>query len=203
MQVLKEAIRNRILAVAAEEFRLKGFRNASMRGMAERAGMGVSNMYAYYPDKEGIFSVLAADAHKAVKGFIKEVPGCLKARGNQPKARSEPFEEFISDRIIELMRANRMGILLILECAAGTKYSGTRETLVEALAALFMENTGAYRGKGARAVKQVEFLMRILAMNLVQGFMEIARQEKDDAWMEENVRSLIRYHRGGMERFTC
>jgi hypothetical protein len=44
--------------------------------------------------------------------------------------------------------------------------------------------------------------MRILAMNLVQGFVEIARQETDDTWIEENVRSLIGYHRGGMERFT-
>jgi hypothetical protein len=114
----------------------------------------------------------------------------------------EPFEEYVAGRVDGLMRAHRAGVLLTLECAAGTKYSGARKALLEALAALFIENAGACRGKGARAVKQFEFLMMILAMSLVQGFVGIARQERDGALMVENVRSLIRYHRGGMKRFT-
>lgn len=51
MQVLKEDIRGRILAVAKLQFGQKGYSKTSMREIAELAGVGVGNIYNYFASK--------------------------------------------------------------------------------------------------------------------------------------------------------
>ena len=52
MQVLKEDIRGRILAVAKLQFGQKGYSKTSMREIAELAGVGVGNIYNYFASKD-------------------------------------------------------------------------------------------------------------------------------------------------------
>ena len=44
MQILKDNIRNKILAAASTEFNDKGFENASMRKIAAKAGITPGNV---------------------------------------------------------------------------------------------------------------------------------------------------------------
>lgn len=60
MQVLKEDIRQRILDVARLEFYHRGFAKASMRDIASKAGVGVGNIYNYYPGKDDLFRSVCA-----------------------------------------------------------------------------------------------------------------------------------------------
>ena len=55
MQVLKEDIRGRILAVAKLQFGQKGYSKTSMREIAELAGVGVGNIYNYFTGKDELF----------------------------------------------------------------------------------------------------------------------------------------------------
>ena len=53
-QILKEEIRNRIVEAAKEEFLEKGYKDASLRNIAKKAGITVGNLYRYYKNKEDI-----------------------------------------------------------------------------------------------------------------------------------------------------
>ena len=55
MQVLKEDIRGRILAVAKLQFGQKGYSKTSMREIAASAGVGVGNIYNYSTSKDDLF----------------------------------------------------------------------------------------------------------------------------------------------------
>lgn len=55
MQVLKDDIKKRILDVARQEFNHRGFAKASMRDIAAKVGVGVGNLYNYYPSKDELF----------------------------------------------------------------------------------------------------------------------------------------------------
>jgi len=55
MQVLKDDIKRRILDVARQEFNSQGFAKASMRDIASKVGVGVGNLYNYYPGKDDLF----------------------------------------------------------------------------------------------------------------------------------------------------
>lgn len=52
MQVLKEEIRSSILKVAKRQFLENGYADTSVRSIASAAGVGVSNMYNYFLNKD-------------------------------------------------------------------------------------------------------------------------------------------------------
>lgn len=60
MQVLKDDIKRRILEVAKQEFYHRGFTKASMRDIASKVGVGVGNLYNYYPGKDDLFRAVLA-----------------------------------------------------------------------------------------------------------------------------------------------
>ena len=55
MQIKKDEIKSRILRIAKAEFQEKGFVKASMRRIAKKSGISVSNIYNYFRGKDEIF----------------------------------------------------------------------------------------------------------------------------------------------------
>ena len=55
MQRQKKDIRQILLRTAHEEFLKFGFKNASMRAIAKRSGVTLSNIYNYFKDKDELF----------------------------------------------------------------------------------------------------------------------------------------------------
>ena len=55
MQYLKKDIKDRILAAAIEEFKLKGYANASIRNIANNAEISLGNIYRYFTNKEALY----------------------------------------------------------------------------------------------------------------------------------------------------
>src|SRR6056297_2154267 len=58
MQIKKENIRNRILEAARQEFKDKNYEKASIRTIAENAGVTPSNIYNYFENKDDIFRTI-------------------------------------------------------------------------------------------------------------------------------------------------
>ncbi|MBN1969074.1 MAG: TetR/AcrR family transcriptional regulator [Candidatus Delongbacteria bacterium] len=55
MRVLKNEVKRKILEVAEEDFLDKGFEATSMREIAQKAEVGLSNIYNYFKNKDEIF----------------------------------------------------------------------------------------------------------------------------------------------------
>jgi AcrR family transcriptional regulator len=55
MQVKKENIKNKILQAARQEFKAKNYEKASIRTIAEKAGVTPSNIYNYFEKKDDLF----------------------------------------------------------------------------------------------------------------------------------------------------
>jgi len=54
-QVKKGEVQKAIVAAAKAVFLKKGFGGATLRAIARRAGVTLSNLYTYYPDKDALF----------------------------------------------------------------------------------------------------------------------------------------------------
>lgn len=59
-----------ILCHAKEEFLEKGFADASLRTIAQKAGVSTSTIYTRYSDKEGLFCFLVEEAATRLRGYI-------------------------------------------------------------------------------------------------------------------------------------
>jgi len=55
--------------------------------------------------------------------------------------------------------------------------------------------------KKKKILLQDSLLMHILAMNLIEGILEITRNYKNDEWAKSNIESLMKYHIRGMVQF--
>jgi len=201
MQMLKDEIRDQILAVAREEFYQKGFQNASMRGIADKAGVSVSNIYNYFTSKEEIFYALTDGVFRSLDGLIKNMLTFREGKDFDDEQFMQTFTELVPAAVFSLIRQYRIELLLILKCSAGTKYADVKNKLIDTLATYFTENMQQPRTTTGDAIVEHAFLMRVLAMNLIQGIIEITRQYRNDAWAEENIKSLMRYHIRGMVQF--
>lgn len=57
-QILKDEIRERILAAALDEFYERGYKLAAMRSIAAKAKISASLTYSYYKNKAELFDVV-------------------------------------------------------------------------------------------------------------------------------------------------
>ena len=67
MQVLKEEVRERILAAAVQVFYEKDFRSAKLQDIARLADVSVSLLYSYFKNKEKLFELPSTSTGLHVK----------------------------------------------------------------------------------------------------------------------------------------
>lgn len=72
MRILKDDIYNSILLVARKEFVSKGFKDTSMRSIADDAKVSLSNIYNYFLNKDELFFTIVKPAKEKLFAFITE-----------------------------------------------------------------------------------------------------------------------------------
>ena len=101
MQVLKEDIRGRILAVAKLQFGQKGYSKTSMREIAELAGVGVGNIYNYFASKDELFGEVVRPVMHALEAMLQEHHGI---RGEDVmRMKSEKYLKACIDEYVSLL----------------------------------------------------------------------------------------------------
>jgi TetR/AcrR family transcriptional regulator, transcriptional repressor of aconitase len=68
-----ERTRNQLLKIAIRRFAERGFRETSVSAIAREAGLSPAAVYAYFPDKHGLF--IAAFDHDATALLDRVLPG--------------------------------------------------------------------------------------------------------------------------------
>lgn len=70
-QILKDECRKAIIDAAKDEFLQKGYNDASMRSIAQKANMTVGNLYRYFESKEEINRVIVSDTFSKIDYVLK------------------------------------------------------------------------------------------------------------------------------------
>src|SRR4029450_5781980 len=70
MEPRRQAVRDRILRTAADLFRERGYRAATLDEIAARLGMSKASLYGYFRAKE---DMLAAISRETIEGFTREL----------------------------------------------------------------------------------------------------------------------------------
>lgn len=107
----RDRLRDAILTAARELFIAEGYRNVSMRKIAERIEYSPATIYGYFPSKDDIFFALAEEGFRlltdramtAIEGLTEpfdRVRGGLWAFYEFSKAHPEFFELMFTDRSV-------------------------------------------------------------------------------------------------------
>ena len=124
MPIDKTANHERIVAAAKKEFLEYGFQDASMRRIADEAGMSASGLYKHFPGKEDMFASLI---DPVLEGFWDMYFG-RGEEGAQVSDQSDighAWEEaHKTQRIMEYVYEHYDEFKLIICKAQGTRYDG-------------------------------------------------------------------------------
>ncbi|PKO07762.1 MAG: hypothetical protein CVU40_18920 [Chloroflexi bacterium HGW-Chloroflexi-2] len=198
MQFQKDDIREEIMAAARETFLTQGFSKASMRSIAKKAGISTSNMYNYFKNKEELFYTITDPVVYHLVNLREEVFGYKANKDFDNENFMQQFTEFVPSAMFEMIRKYRKELIMVMDGSKGTKYEKLKKMVVTRMENNFTENIIS---KKKKRLLQDSFLMHILAMNLIEGILEITRNYKNDEWAKSNIDSLIKYHIRGMVQF--
>lgn len=200
MQVLKDEIRDRIIRAAVKEFLQNGFSEASMRKIAKKARISVSNLYNYYQNKEELFYSVTDPVHLHIDNLFKH----LIEYESEEDFSNEKFviqlTEHAATAIGELIKKYRNQFLLIMDQSSGTKYENYKRMIISAIEDHFKEHV-RFTNRKKKDLRRSTFIMHLIATNLIEGFLEISRHYENDEWVDYNINALLKYHIQGISQF--
>ena len=173
-QKLKEELRTAILEAAREEFLEKGYRNASMRSIAEKAGMTVGNLYRYFPSKEDINHSIVAPTLEKIDRILKELTADNVSMETHVFTLKADISELIqlmkqlSGRLTEVYEENKIEFNILMMNSQLNK--GITEWFAKAINTLIDQH---YLMEGFSNEKQI--LSRTYAVSIFSGMKEIFR----------------------------
>ena len=118
----KTETHKKILPAAMEEFLEKGFEGATMRSVAEKAGITAAGLYRHFLDKEAMFSALVEPVLEECRCWMtqrKQEDYGFLARDTLETMWNGEGEL----QILDLVYAHFDEFKLLLCCSAGTKYA--------------------------------------------------------------------------------
>ena len=202
MQMAKqiEGVYEAVLACARQEFLEKGYKDASLRTIAQEAGTSTGSIYTRFKDKEGLFEAIVGPAADNLKKMFLEIQETFHqmdddeqraAMGQYTACHQMEMLDYIYDHFEEFR--------LLLDGADGTRFSCFLDELVE----IEVDYTYKYMEViGCETVKSglvTEEFVHIVVTAYFNGMFEVVRHgmSKEDA--QKYLRLLNRYH---MQGFT-
>jgi AcrR family transcriptional regulator len=161
-QVLKAAVRERIVHAALAAFARGGFTATTMSDIARGAGMAVANLYRYYPSKEELFE--AAVPVALVERFDSLLEQSVRAHAALAGAASDRNEvdEAAGSELLDFWIEHRLVVLILLDRSIGSIHEGFGQRFVARLVGLTLgviraQNPGVVVPREARLVLEQIF----------------------------------------------
>ena len=127
MQKKKEYVENAIINAAKMDFIDKGFQGASMRSIAKRSGISLSNIYNYFKCKDEIFEVVISPVIKKINsGKIFMADPASAETVNDLESHLE-----IMNKVIQFVEDNKDILKMILFRSNGSGYETYADDLTD------------------------------------------------------------------------
>ena len=183
--MLKDEIRIKIMNSAETCFFKSNFEKASMRDIADGAGITLSNIYKYFKNKNALFDAVIADySREYVRNFNSFVS---HEKGEDFSGKQK---ENLKTSLLSVILHDRNKFIILMEKSAGTDYADFKNRIISVLSDhMFSRN----------AVKMERFACILFASNLFSNIVEIAKHYKNEDWARDNISAVVEYHLGGMK----
>jgi len=195
MQIQKKKIKKRIENAAREDFLEYGFIKASMRNIAKKARVSTSNIYNYFKSKDYLFYSLTEPVYEKVKDLLTVLFETEKKLGENEFFKQ--ISDVFAHPVGEIIKQNAKDLIILLDKSEGTKFEKFKENLIQKIESHFTESIIHKKESKDHKLKS-PFIMHIIATNLLEGLLEIAKHYNTDEWVDSNIDLLIKYHVHGI-----
>lgn len=199
MQIQKTDIRHTILKAAREEFLDKGFKDTSMRTIAEKAEVSLSNIYNYFKNKDEIFREVLSEVLEA---FDRSIEEHNSAESISIKIfHSEKHQRSHVDLFLNLSKDYKKELLLLFFKSSGSSLEHFKEELIERYTTTGMEYIQLMKEKYPELNANISsfFIHTISAWN-VGGIMELIMHDLDDEQLEQYIQEHMAFSTAGWKK---
>ncbi len=123
----------KILDAATAEFAEKGFRSASLRKIADKAGVTTGSLYWHFKNKDELFDAIVGVHYDYITSLYNDALDRFFAmsKEDQKKHMGDLGEECLY-KMVEYIYQNKTEFHILISGAAGTKYENMIHELAEA-----------------------------------------------------------------------
>ena len=194
MQIKKEEIENAIIAAAKAEFMDKGYKDASLRSIAKKSGVSLSNIYNYFKSKDMLFQQVIKPLLTSLN-FTREF---LKKHSESEESYSMEFHMSILEPVIDYIDKNKDMLKLLMMNSYGSSYENYFDDFIEWYTDLSMETIEKRSGKNNLKPAKIN---RFVAHNLIAFWGQFLKEaimhdiEKED--LLEHAKDLMSFSYSG------
>lgn len=190
-----EGVYESVLACAKKEFLEKGYKDASLRVIAQAAGTSTGSIYTRFKDKAGLFDAIVGPAADQLKDMFVEIQENFHSlddstqeaeMGEYTSRHQMEMLEYIYDHFDEFR--------LLLDCSDGTRFSGFVDELVDIEVEYTYKYMEVINCESVKSGVVTEDFIHIIVTAYFNGMFEVVRHNmsRDDA--RKYIRLLNRYH---------
>ena len=193
-----EGVYESVLACAKKEFLEKGYKDASLRVIAQAAGTSTGSIYTRFKDKAGLFDAIVGPAADQLKDMFVEIQENFHSlddstqeaeMGEYTSRHQMEMLEYIYDHFDEFR--------LLLDCSDGTRFSSFVDELVDIEVEYTYKYMDVINCESVKSGVVTEDFIHIIVTAYFNGMFEVVRHNmsRDDA--RKYIRLLNRYHMQG------
>ncbi|MCR4756688.1 MAG: TetR/AcrR family transcriptional regulator [Butyrivibrio sp.] len=121
----------KIIECAQKEFLEKGFNDASLRNIANTAGVSTSTIYTRFKDKEGLFEYLISPTKELLDIMEEFLKDYFSMSVEEQKKQYEQQGNVGYDKLVNMIYDNYPAYKLLVSCAPGDTYKNYVEKITE------------------------------------------------------------------------
>lgn len=195
-----EGVYEAVLECAKKEFLQKGYKDASLRTIAQEAGTSTGSIYTRFQDKEGLFSaVVSPAADGLMELFLKIQENFHQFDEETQQAEMGQYTSLHQMEMLDYIYDHFEEFQILLDGAGGTRFSPFLDQLVN----IEVDYTYKYMEViGCESVKSglvTEEFIHIVVTAYFNGMFEVVRHHMPKADAVKYLQLLNQYH---MQGFT-
>ena len=191
-----------ILVHAKKEFLEKGFAEASLRTIAQNAGVSTSTIYTRYSDKEGLFHFLVEEAATKLREYISlSLNGFDRLDTEVQKADYREYADRGFSGLIDILYDYFDEFRLIIHCSPGGYYQDFLESIVR----IDAESTKKFLiTLGSEAYKTGRIndgFIHVVCSGFYAGLFEVVVHDMPRDAAEVYIRELRAFYNNGWKEY--
>ncbi len=200
MRKRSEGVQERVLECAATEFLEKGYTNASLRCIAEKAKTSTNAIYVRFHDKEGLFSAIVEPIAQEFLDRSLEAQKVFTTM--DASAQREQADVYSNDEMLKLIDYiyDHFDVFrLLLDASYGTKFHNFINQLVEMEEAYTWQWLKVIGAEDKMKGVLPRELYHMMTTSFFEGVFEVVRHEINRERAKEFVLLMGKYHQAGFK----
>lgn len=200
MQYLKDEVRQRILTAALEEFRTKGYMDASIRSISKLANISSGNIYRYFVSKDSLFEEIVGPIHDSIRAELKNIQVEVEEKVHLKNQLEINELKGIEHSLLKHFETNRDELMILLFKSKGSPFEHLKDEMIqlteEILKLSFIMEPETNGGKDCNPN-----MVKILAATVIEATCIALQTEPDGPHVKKLINEYLQIHSLGVRHF--